>query len=213
MISKKQWWATGLSLLLFLLLLVGVMTNAQYISAIDYHVLAVIQPIRSSGLDSFFIFLTQTLNEVPAIITVIIIAILVELWQHHLNYAWLLFFNCFIIAGGVNTLIKHIVNRPRPIVRHLVKVSSTSFPSGHSITSMLLGGTVIFILMQTLNQGSKRFILITLICCWIFLIGLSRAYVHVHYPTDVLAGWSLGFVFLTLSEATFLRLENKKRLS
>jgi undecaprenyl-diphosphatase len=86
------------------------------------------------------------------------------------------------VLGGValNTLLKFAFARPRPdFVTHAVRVFTTSFPSGHATLSAITYLTIRLYLMSLAGFQTV-------------LIGLSRIYLGVHYPTDVLGGWCIG---------------------
>ncbi len=97
--------------------------------------------------------------------------------------------------GGmlISTLLKGFFGRPRPtVVPHLVPVSSHSFPSGHSLLAAVVYLTLGALLARDANDRVTKVYLIMLSTTLTVLIGLSRMYVGVHYPTDVLGGWVAG---------------------
>lgn len=96
--------------------------------------------------------------------------------------------------------MKHIFLRARPdAALHLVKQGGFSFPSGHSVTSVIFYGLSIYLLNKHCKNDKFRRIL-TVICGFLALtIGPSRIYVGVHWPTDVLAGWCIGGAVLMVS--------------
>jgi undecaprenyl-diphosphatase len=99
------------------------------------------------------------------------------------------------IAGGwlVSSLLKLGVARPRPdIVPHLVEVSDLSFPSGHAMLSAVTYLTLGALLSRAQPYRSTRIFLIGAAIFLTFIIGFSRVYLGVHYPTDVLGGWCAG---------------------
>ncbi len=98
------------------------------------------------------------------------------------------------ISGGlVVSLVKTEVARPRPdLVDHLVQVSNMSFPSGHSANSAIVYLTLAGLASQvTVSAAARRYILVIAILM-VGAIGCSRVYLGVHWPSDVLAGWSFG---------------------
>ncbi|MCY9807101.1 phosphatase PAP2 family protein [Lentilactobacillus senioris] len=191
--------------LLFLSLLIGVVLKLNYISVIDTTIIDGIAPMRSHFFDTFFIHLTNSLNPKPTVITALVLALILQLWQRKIKITIFFLLNSTLVAGGINNLVKNLVNRPRPTVHHLVLAGSSSFPSGHAMTAMLLGGSLILIINAVVTTNGVRYLLNSLITVWIFLIGFSRIYVHVHYPTDVIAGWCLGFLCLIISQQIFFR--------
>jgi undecaprenyl-diphosphatase len=99
------------------------------------------------------------------------------------------------ILGGwiVSAMLKLGVARPRPdIVPHLVEVHDLSFPSGHAMLSAVTFLTLGALLSRAQQYRSTRIFLIAAAIFLTFIVGLSRIYLGVHYPTDVLGGWCAG---------------------
>lgn len=96
--------------------------------------------------------------------------------------------------------MKHIFLRARPnTALHLVTQGGYSFPSGHSVTSLVFYGLMIYLVNRHCkNEKLKK--ALTVICAFLaIVIGPSRIYVGVHWPTDVLAGWCIGGMVLLIS--------------
>jgi undecaprenyl-diphosphatase len=99
------------------------------------------------------------------------------------------------VGGGalLNFLLKASVARPRPdLVAHLVKETSLSFPSGHSANSAVIYLTLAILLASTQTQVRVRWLIIICALLITMIIGLSRVYLGVHWPSDVVAGWAIG---------------------
>lgn len=99
------------------------------------------------------------------------------------------------IVGGqvISGLAKFGFDRPRPdLVSHAVEVSSSSFPSGHSMMAAVTYLTLAVMLGRAEPRASIRRFYIVLAGILALLVGVSRVYLGVHWPSDVLAGWSLG---------------------
>jgi undecaprenyl-diphosphatase len=105
------------------------------------------------------------------------------------------------VLGGdlFNRLLKDAFSRPRPELFVLetpyARPVSASFPSGHATASMVLYLVLAYLLVRLGGKGVFRWIVVALSGLLIVLIGLSRMYLGVHYPSDVLAGYVFGFVW------------------
>lgn len=101
---------------------------------------------------------------------------------------------------GVSLLLKQAFSRPRPdIVPHLSHVYTSSFPSGHSMMSAVVYLTLAAIVSATIRQRSLKVYVFAVAFAVVTAIGISRVYMGVHYPTDVLAGWVAGIVWALAS--------------
>lgn len=199
-ISRWRWglaWTAGV---LFLIDLWGVTTHQAWVSGLDQAVIHLIRRPVPSGLRDTLIAITTAGNPRPVTwLTILLVVALMIARRYRASFFMVI--NVLGWAGLGNYLIKNLVQRPRPTVDRLVSASSYSFPSGHSITAMLLWGTVIVLAGHYLrHQPGWRWLLSGLASLWIVAIGVSRVFVGVHYPTDVLAGWLLGFFLLTLTQ-------------
>lgn len=99
------------------------------------------------------------------------------------------------VLGGwaLSAMLKLSVARPRPdIVPHLVEVNDLSFPSGHAMVSAVTYLTLAALISGTRHYRSTRVFVIATGILLTLMIGTSRIYLGVHYPTDVLGGWCAG---------------------
>ena len=107
-----------------------------------------------------------------------------------------------IATGGatiLNIAIKSIIDRPRPeVVPHLTDVSSASFPSGHSAMSAAVYLTLGAIMAQSVKKRRVKLYFAFVALVITGLVGASRVALGVHYPSDVLAGWSSGLAWALL---------------
>lgn len=109
----------------------------------------------------------------------------------------------YIIAIHCSTFlysfVKDIIARPRPpIEMRLIEVTNTSYPSGHSATSMVTYGLLIYFVCKYVKNKILRNILVALLSTLILLVGFSRVWVGVHFPTDVLGGFSIGICIICI---------------
>lgn len=107
-------------------------------------------------------------------------------------------------------LLKLIFNRSRPLIPLLEPAIGLSFPSGHALTSVTFFGLLIYFVNGHTTNKTARILLICLLVILILLIGISRIYLRVHYPSDVLAGYCMGTIWLILSLKFLNRMERRK---
>ena len=108
-----------------------------------------------------------------------------------------------LIAGGLNRWLKDLIDRPRPDARHLVEAGSLSFPSGHAMSSIAFFGFLIYLVWRLVSTRWIRWLLSILLALLILLIGFSRVYLGVHYPSDILAGYAAGGACLAVFISIF----------
>jgi len=121
-----------------------------------------------------------------------------------------------LVAGSIalgtflSTVLKFVFDRPRPdLVPHGMDVYTLSFPSSHAMMSALVYLTLGALLART--EKSLRVRIYFILCAMLltFLIGVSRIYLGVHWPTDVLAGWAVGSCWALLSWLLARRLQSR----
>lgn len=100
---------------------------------------------------------------------------------------------------GLMFLLKGLFDRPRPTVPLLFHAEGLSFPSGHALMSVTFYGLIIYMVFKGVKNGPLKWTLISLLIILIFIIGGSRVYLRVHYATDVIAGYCIGFLWLVFT--------------
>jgi membrane-associated phospholipid phosphatase len=118
-----------------------------------------------------------------------------------------------IAIGGLLLmfLLKQFFKRPRPLTPLLEPVSGLSFPSGHSLMSVTFYGLLILLVWENITDRFRKWLIISLLIVLILLIGFSRIYLRLHYFSDVIAGFSAGIIWLTLSIRAIRRIEHYSR--
>jgi len=135
------------------------------------------------------------LGSIPFLSAVTVAVLGLLALQHRYAVCWLVLAS---VGGGmiVSTVLKHLFARPRPsLVPHLTEVASLSFPSGHSMLSAVTYLTLGALLARTTSHFRLKICILSLATLLSVAIGLSRIYLGVHYPTDVLAGWCAGLAW------------------
>lgn len=118
-------------------------------------------------------------------------------------------------GGGaiLGTLLKGLFARPRPgLVAHLVEVHTTSFPSGHAMNSAITYLTLGTLLARTEQSPRVRVYLLTVAITLTLLVGSSRVYLGVHWPSDVVAGWCVGASWAALCSLAARRLQRLRSI-
>jgi undecaprenyl-diphosphatase len=110
------------------------------------------------------------------------------------------------IVGGaplLNSVLKLVFRRERPDIHRLAEEASYSFPSGHSMAAFALYGGLIYLLWRHVTSGGGRFLLVAAGTIIVLCIGLSRIYLGVHFPSDVIGGYLASGMWLGLSIGIF----------
>ena len=117
------------------------------------------------------------------------------------------------LAGILIVSLKHLYQRPRPEILHLVEEKGFSFPSGHSLAVTLLIGSLIIILGQRVKSTRLKLPLQSLLGIYLVSVLVSRVYLGVHYPSDVLASLCLGLGILFIEFPFYDKLRFKWRFT
>ena len=168
----------------------------------DERVLAWMDRHRSPMLDEVALEVTSLGN--GFVLIVLILAVSVFLWQT--QHRWSVYLLLIAYFGGqiLNRVLKSYFDRPRPsIVDHIDTVHSMSFPSGHAMTSLVAYGSIAYLVARLEPTARLRRTTWGLAAFIVLGIGVSRMYLGVHYPSDILAGFIAGLAWLAFVAAAF----------
>lgn len=106
-----------------------------------------------------------------------------------------------VALGSISTnlILKELYDRARPTFNPMIEASGLSFPSGHAMFNLSFYGLLIYLIWQEVKPLPLRIAASALLFLLIVLIGISRVYLGVHYASDVLAGFSAGFLWLVIA--------------
>jgi undecaprenyl-diphosphatase len=131
-----------------------------------------------------------------SVLLLVTASVVLYLWLVRTFHAMWLVLGAAVGGQLLTALLKAAFARPRPdVVPHLAPVNFSSFPSGHSMSAAVVYLTLGLLLARLTDRTRLRIYFLTLATFVTFLVGISRVYLGVHYPTDVLAGWAAGAVW------------------
>ncbi|WP_178984345.1 phosphatase PAP2 family protein [Winogradskyella helgolandensis] len=171
---------------------------AQFDTTITEQILA----YRNPTLTSYFVFITDV-GDVYGYLLVFILCnvaflLILKKWQYGVQLSVVI-----LLALSSNIILKKVVNRPRPELEHLVSVETLSYPSGHAMTAMAFYGFLIYLFYHFKIHPILKFCIILLLIFLIFSIGISRIYLGVHFPSDIVGGFIAGFIWVILCALIF----------
>lgn len=156
----------------------------------DKAILEFVHSYSSQVLDNFFLFITNAGSP----ISLAAITFLICIFLFYKKFYQKLLILSSIVGGSAiaNLILKLIFHRDRPSLWNpLIVENGYSFPSGHAMVSSAFVIGLIFILWET----KYKWLSLILGAIFVLLIGFSRIYLGVHYPTDIIAGWCVSFVW------------------
>ena len=141
--------------------------------------------------------LTLSLSFLGGLPSMIVIAGLCNLYFIRLKqYANLLMLSLSLLgASATGWILKYLIQRPRPDEMYqMVQTYGASFPSAHSVYAAVVCGSIMFIFRK--HRQVKLIYLGALL--WFLSMGISRVYLGAHFPTDVIAGWGIGWIWVAI---------------
>lgn len=168
------------------------------IEAFDERLYLMVRYFSSPSLDKIMLFATFLGNTGFVVFPLVAIIIYYLFLQPH---KWLAIKIAVVAVGSItiNLLLKQLYSRARPNLDYMIEVSNFSFPSGHAMFSMSFYGLLIYIIWTRTNNSVISIGYCLLLGLLILSIGISRIYLGVHYPSDVIAGFVAGFLWLIIA--------------
>ena len=195
MTPRKTWllWSAAVAVALYALMWIGYVLQWNWLTTIDssaldaLHRYGVAHPAWVTSWDVFCTVLGPTAFRLLALVVIV-----VALVRRNLRVALFLVISVEL-SGLVTEIAKQAADRPRPVTA-LVSAHSTAFPSGHAV-GVMIGVLALLTVALPVVHGPLRPWLIALGAVIIVAIGIGRVVLNVHHPSDVLAGWALGYAY------------------
>ncbi len=149
---------------------------------------------RTSFLTYFFKVFTYLGSSVMLILIVVILFFAIKDKKIGITLAV-----GFVLSAIVVVVVKYLVMRDRPLDLMMVEEIGYSFPSAHAMLSITVYGIIMYFVLTKLNNRTIKIALTILFSIIILLVGFSRIYLGVHYTTDVISGYLLGFCIVVAS--------------
>jgi membrane-associated phospholipid phosphatase len=177
--------------------------NGTSIKATDDRVVNLFAMLRTPSLDSFMLAMTYLGSGRTLAVLAAVGVVVALIWKR--RGSALMIVLSLVASSIFFSAIKLLIGRPRPpLWSARIVQAQFSFPSGHATTSAAFYGVVAFILVRELRLRHRHHIWLEIIAglcavVLVVLVGVSRVYLGVHYPSDVLAGWTGGATWVALA--------------
>lgn len=176
--------------------------------AFDTSFLLKLHQFANPTWDGVMLAITRLGN--PGIVVTVAAVTLGSLWWKHYRQEAKIFAIACLGAAILNTGLKLFFSKPRPqLWPRPIAETSFSFPSGHALGSFVLYGFIAYLLAERYPKFARS--IYSLSVSLIALIGFSRLYLGVHWPTDIIAGYGIGFLWLMIC-LTLLKLQTLRRI-
>lgn len=187
----SKWIVCGIGILIFATIVVMLLTNN--VTSLDNSIYNIIISSKSDVMTMFMTIITMMCNTEFIIVATLLLVLLIK----NKKIGGMIASNV-VLCSVINTIIKHIFLRPRPVGIKLIEQGGYSFPSGHSMMAVAFYGLLIYIIWNTKWRNVWKIFTTTLLVILILLIGISRIYVGVHFASDVIAGLSISLSYLII---------------
>lgn len=174
----------------------ALLVSDHRIAVFDSTIISFVQGLESPPLTRVMKFFTNIGAGWPVVlISVLVMWFLYKVLHHRKE----LILFVAVVAGStiLNDVLKRLFQRARPSLHRIVEANGFSFPSGHSMAAFSLYGIIAFLLWRHMPTAIGRGMLIMFSAAMIMIIGVSRIYLGVHYPSDVIGGFLASGAWLS----------------
>lgn len=192
--SLKHYKNASYAALAFVILGYVVKFYPAYLTGFDTAIQTAIRCDLPAIASQFWTSITVLGNVIPLFSLVFILAVFFY-WKSWKAEACLLVGSLFLMMGA-STALKFLYQRPRPTIEWVISTIGYSFPSWHTAATMLVAGVLAIVLYQRCQSMFWRYFGQILVIALAILVAISRIYIGVHFPTDIIGGWLLALMLL-----------------
>ncbi|MBT2679961.1 phosphatase PAP2 family protein [Bacillus sp. ISL-35] len=194
---------------LFLFILLSFLVRADYLMAIDRQVISFIQSLESSWLTSIMKLFTY-IGTIRFIAVLAILLFLLMFFVLKFRVEVLVFLAVVFCTPILNRLLKLFFHRARPDFHRLIEIGGYSFPSGHAMNAFSFYSILAFLLWRQIPGRFGRLAVILASSFMILSIGVSRVYLGVHYPSDIVGGFFASSLWVAAVIWLFQRYKDRQ---
>ncbi|MBT2657941.1 phosphatase PAP2 family protein [Bacillus sp. ISL-18] len=188
--------------------IMALLVSKHTILTFDGNIISFIQGFEAPMLTTIMKFFSFIGGTIPVIlISLFSIVFLYKVLKHRSELV--LFIAVILGANVLFVTLKQLFHRARPDLHRLAQASNYSFPSGHATMAFALYGVLTFLLWRHISTRLGRTLLIILSGFIIAAIGISRIYLGVHYPSDIIAGYFMSAFWLTFAIGFYQRYKER----
>lgn len=192
----------ALILSVFLFFLTALNLDSRWLKGFDSTLISFVQSFETPGLTDFMLAVTSLGSVRGIALLTAVFSILLFLFRSY-RFGLFLIVSVSLGAGAFNRFLKEMFQRIRPDIHPIITEQGYSFPSGHSMGSLIFYGSLAILLFQANDSKIVRFSGVAAAILFIIWIGLSRIYLGVHFPSDVIGGYTAGIIWLLFVASLF----------
>lgn len=189
--------------------LISLLISDQKIIHFDRIVIDSIQGRETTILTEIMKFFTL-IGSAPFVIVLSLFMLFFLYKVLHHRFELTLFVAAITGSAILNGILKHLFKRVRPDLHRLIDVEGYSFPSGHAMNAFTVYGIISFLLWRHIRSELGRWVLIFVSIVMVLAIGISRIYLGVHYPSDIIGGYFASGFWITTAILFFQYFQEKR---
>ncbi|MFD1205106.1 MULTISPECIES: phosphatase PAP2 family protein [Sporosarcina] len=182
----------------------------ETIHRFDHTIIDIVQGWETPALTPIMKAFTW-IGSTTVVICLIVIGFALLFWVFRKHSQAYFFFFVLIGTGALNQILKFIFRRERPDFHRLVDISGYSFPSGHTMMAFSLYAISAFIAIRNLKSIVSKIVVSLLAIIMFASIAISRIYLGVHYPSDVVGGMAASAFWLIIATSVYSYYQKRKK--